>query len=74
MTPEQAIDVANRKGFCKVGSRMFLWKTSEARKIIQLPEISKPYFLQFDFPEFSDVHGVTNAKDSRLIQACGASR
>ena len=77
MTPERAIKIATEKGFCKLGHRMFLWYTSKAKAMVEIPEkqeITKPYFLQFNFPEFSDVHGVTNAKDSRLIQACGATR
>lgn len=77
MTPERAIQIATENGFCKLGFKTFLWYTTKAKTMVEMPnksEITKPYFLQFDFPEFSDVHGVTNAKDSRLIQACGASR
>jgi len=77
MTPERAIKIATDRGFCKLSFRTFLWYTPKAKDMVEIPsktEITKPYFLQFDFPEFSDVHGVTNAKDSRLIQACGVQR
>lgn len=77
MTPERAIQIAKEKGFCKLGHRMFLWYTCKAKDMVDIPqktEITKPYFLHFDFPEFSDVHGVTNAKDARLKQACGVAR
>jgi hypothetical protein len=77
MTPERAIKIATEKGFCKLGFQTFLWHTAKAKNMVDIPnktEITKPFFLQFDFPEFSDVRGVTNAKDARLIQACGATR
>lgn len=77
MTPERAIQIATEKGFCKLGFRTFLWYTCKAKTMVDIPEkteITKPYFLQFDFPEFSDVHGVTNEKDFRLKQACGVLR
>ena len=71
MTPDRAIEVADEKGFCKLGRKAYLMKTSEARKVIQFVDPGKPYIIIFDRPDWSDVHGLTNAKDARLIQACG---
>jgi hypothetical protein len=74
MTPQQAIDTANENGVCKLGQHTFLFKTSEAAKEIKIKDQSKPYTLVFDLPNWDDEHGVTNAKDSRLIQACGVQK
>jgi len=74
MTPERAIEIANTKGFCKLGHKSFLMKTSEAKKTIQFTDPGKPFIIIFSLPNWSDVHGVTNAKDARLIQACGVKR
>jgi len=71
MTPQQAIDTADRDTFAKLGKHAFLFKTAEAAKIIKIKDQSKPYVLIFDLPNWSDEHGVSNAKDARLIQACG---
>lgn len=74
MTPQQAIDTADREVFAKIGPRIFLFKTSKTAKAIKIKDPSKPYTLVFDLPNWSDEHGVMNAEDSRLMQACGVGK
>jgi len=70
MTPQQAIDIANRDGFCHIGQHTHLIKTCEAAACIKLDDDSKPYQLVIS-GNWSDVYSVKDAKNKRLIQAIG---
>jgi len=68
MTPQQAIDIANRDGFCHIGQHTHLIKTCEAASCIRLDDDTKPYQLVIS-GNWSDVFAVKDAKNKRLIKA-----
>jgi hypothetical protein len=71
MSPEQAIAKANESGMCRIAHKIYLFKTTEASQHLELLKTNKPYILVFENQAWSDQHPVTNAKDARLVQACG---
>ncbi len=68
MNAQQAIDTADREGFCKIGQHTHLWKTCEAAAHIKVDEIETPYMLSLE-GNWTCFVPVKDAKNQQLIKA-----
>lgn len=68
MNAQQAIEIADRDGFCHIGQHTYLWKTCEAAAHVKLGEIETPFVL-IESHNWADAHPVKNAGDKRLIKS-----
>lgn len=68
MTPAQAIEIADRDGFCHIGQHTHLIKTCEAAACIDLDDDTKPYQLVIE-NNWADVHAIKDHNDKRLAKA-----
>ena len=70
VTPKQAIEIADREGFCKLGQHVFLWKTCEASEHIKIEGNPAPYILITDPNGWKQPKKVYSHNNKFLIEVC----
>ena len=71
MNAQQAIDTADRDGFCHIGQHTYLWKTCEASAHVKVEGIDTPYMLVSEGNWTASFSPVKDAQNKRLIKAIG---
>jgi hypothetical protein len=72
ITAAQAIETANRDGFCKLSQHVFLWKTCEAATMLKIDGHLTPYFLITGPNGWDKPVKVSSEYNKKLIKACEA--
>lgn len=70
MSPKQAIEIADRDGFCKLSQHSYLWKTCEASAHIKLEGNQAPYILITDPHGWKQPKKVYSHNNKFLIEVC----